>query len=40
MSIFSFCAFAGTGLGPAVMGYVEQYLGWRLISWIQVSFPP
>ncbi|ORY75032.1 MFS general substrate transporter [Leucosporidium creatinivorum] len=36
MSIFSFCAFAGTGLGPAVMGYVEQYLGWRWISWIQM----
>ncbi|KDE06059.1 hypothetical protein MVLG_03611 [Microbotryum lychnidis-dioicae p1A1 Lamole] len=31
MSIFSLAAFAGTGLGPATMGYVEENLGlqWR-----------
>jgi MFS family permease len=36
MSLFSLCAFSGTGLGPGVMGYVEQYLGWRWINWIQM----
>lgn len=36
MSIFSLCAFGGTGLGPGVMGYVEEFLGWRWISWIQM----
>ncbi|SGY31972.1 BQ5605_C002g01295 [Microbotryum silenes-dioicae] len=38
MSIFSLAAFAGTGLGPATMGYVEENLGlqWRWISWIQL----
>ncbi|KAI5477994.1 Major Facilitator Superfamily protein [Pseudohyphozyma bogoriensis] len=36
MSLFSFCAFAGTGLGPAVLGYVAQNLGWRWIQYIQI----
>ncbi|KAM0793342.1 hypothetical protein ACM66B_000797 [Microbotryomycetes sp. NB124-2] len=36
MSIFSLCAFSGTGIGPAVMGWVEQYLEWRWIQWIQM----
>ncbi|SCZ90779.1 BZ3500_MvSof-1268-A1-R1_Chr1-3g02242 [Microbotryum saponariae] len=38
MSIFSLAAFAGTGLGPATMGYVEENLRlqWRWISWIQL----
>ncbi|SCV68698.1 BQ2448_819 [Microbotryum intermedium] len=38
MSIFSLAAFAGTGLGPATMGYVEENvrLQWRWISWIQL----
>ncbi|KAK4050498.1 hypothetical protein OIO90_005081 [Microbotryomycetes sp. JL221] len=26
----------GTGIGPAVMGWVEQKLGWRWIHWIQM----
>ena len=39
MSLFSLCAFAGTGLGPATMGWVElnPHLGWRWIGgWILV----
>ena len=36
MAIFSITAFAGTGLGPAVSGYIELKLGWRWISWVQV----
>lgn len=38
MSIFSICAFAGTGLGPAVSGYIELKKGWRWIEWVQVRF--
>lgn len=37
MSIFSICAFMGTGLGPAVSGYIELKKGWRWIEWVQVS---
>lgn len=36
MSVFSICAFAGTGLGPAVSGYIELKKGWRWIEWVQV----
>ncbi|BGP36379.1 hypothetical protein JCM10450v2_000279 [Rhodotorula kratochvilovae] len=36
MSIFSICAFAGTGLGPAVSGYIELKLRWRWIQWVQM----
>ncbi|POY70052.1 hypothetical protein BMF94_6939 [Rhodotorula taiwanensis] len=36
MSIFSICAFAGTGLGPAVSGYIEFKKGWRWIEWVQM----
>lgn len=37
MAVFSICAFAGTGLGPAVSGYIEFKKGWRWIEWVQVS---
>ncbi|BGP52668.1 hypothetical protein JCM8202_004805 [Rhodotorula sphaerocarpa] len=36
MSIFSICAFMGTGLGPAVSGYIELKKGWRWIEWVQM----
>ncbi|KAM0756467.1 MFS general substrate transporter [Meredithblackwellia eburnea MCA 4105] len=36
MSLFALCAFAGTGLGPALMGYVELNLKWRWMQWIQM----
>ncbi|GJN92132.1 hypothetical protein Rhopal_005162-T1 [Rhodotorula paludigena] len=36
MSIFSICAFAGTGLGPAISGYIELKKGWRWIEWLQM----
>ena len=36
MAVFSICAFAGTGLGPAVSGYIELKKGWRWIEWVQV----
>jgi MFS family permease len=39
MSIFALGTFTGSGLGPGLMGLVEQHLGWRWISWIQVSYP-
>lgn len=39
MSIFSICAFMGTGLGPAVSGYIELKKGWRWIEWVQASPP-
>lgn len=35
MSIFSALAFGGTGLGPAIMGYVADNLGWRWIQWLE-----
>lgn len=38
MSIFSICAFMGTGLGPAVSGYIELKKGWRWIEWVQMMF--
>lgn len=38
MATFSICAFLGTGLGPAVSGYIELKKGWRWIEWVQVSF--
>ncbi|KAF8587557.1 MFS general substrate transporter [Ramaria rubella] len=34
MAIFSFVAFAGTGLGPVALGYVELKLGYKFINWI------
>lgn len=36
MSLFAFAAFAATGLGPVMFGYMEQnYVeGFRYISWI------
>jgi MFS family permease len=37
MSFFSIAAFSGTGLGPAVSGYIELKVGWR---WIQVRSLP
>lgn len=36
MAIFSIGAFAGTGLGPAMFGYVAQTIGWRWIEWIEM----
>ncbi|GAA5877188.1 hypothetical protein JCM16303_006193 [Sporobolomyces ruberrimus] len=36
MAVFSICAFAGTGLGPAVSGYIEFKKGWRWIEWVQM----
>ncbi|GAA6012659.1 hypothetical protein JCM11491_005472 [Sporobolomyces phaffii] len=38
MLVFSMCAFAGTGLGPAVSGYIEFKKGWRWIEWVQMMF--
>ncbi|KII83384.1 hypothetical protein PLICRDRAFT_180466 [Plicaturopsis crispa FD-325 SS-3] len=35
MSIFSAAAFIGTGLGPAVTGYIPMHIGWRWIQYIQ-----
>ncbi|KII86602.1 hypothetical protein PLICRDRAFT_260942 [Plicaturopsis crispa FD-325 SS-3] len=35
MSIFSAAAFIGTGLGPAVTGYIPMRIGWRWIQYIQ-----
>lgn len=39
MSIFSFCAIFGTGLGATTMVFVEvdPRLGWRWVWWIQMS---
>ncbi|KAF8587054.1 MFS general substrate transporter [Ramaria rubella] len=34
MAIFSFVAFAGTGLGPVAFGYVELKLGYKFVNWI------
>ncbi|KAH7903661.1 major facilitator superfamily domain-containing protein [Hygrophoropsis aurantiaca] len=34
MALFSFVAFAGTGLGPVTFGYVELTLGYQYINWI------
>jgi len=31
MSIFATCAFAGTGLGPVVCGFIEDRVGWRVV---------
>lgn len=36
MSLFSFSTFAGTGLGPALMGYVASNLGWRWVQIVQI----
>ncbi|GAA5858755.1 hypothetical protein JCM8547_004973 [Rhodosporidiobolus lusitaniae] len=36
MSFFSISAFAGTGLGPAVSGYIELKVGWRWVQWVQM----
>ncbi|GAA5861875.1 hypothetical protein JCM5353_007126, partial [Sporobolomyces roseus] len=36
MAIFSISAFGGTGLGPAVSGYIELKMGWRWIQWVQM----
>ncbi|KAH7885759.1 MFS general substrate transporter [Phlebopus sp. FC_14] len=40
MSIFSFAAVAGTGLGPVVAGWIEANpsLAWRWIQWVHVIF--
>ncbi|BGP12403.1 hypothetical protein JCM10213_001992 [Rhodosporidiobolus nylandii] len=44
MSFFTVAAFGGTGLGPAVSGYVELagenggWGGWRWIQWLQMIF--
>ncbi|GAA5923091.1 MFS transporter [Sporobolomyces koalae] len=38
MAVFTICAFAGTGLGPAVSGYIEFKKGWRWIEWVQMMF--
>lgn len=37
MAIFSFGAFAATGLGPVMFGYVEMKLGFRYIQWIMLG---
>ncbi|KIJ26675.1 hypothetical protein M422DRAFT_272247 [Sphaerobolus stellatus SS14] len=34
MAMFSSIAFAGTGLGPVTLGYVELKLGYVFINWI------
>ena len=34
MSLFSFAAFAATGLGPVMFSYVEENRGFRLVTWI------
>ncbi|KDQ61601.1 hypothetical protein JAAARDRAFT_190341 [Jaapia argillacea MUCL 33604] len=34
MALFSFVAFAGTGLGPVSFGYIELALGFRYVNWI------
>ncbi|GAA6043247.1 hypothetical protein JCM8097_008485 [Rhodosporidiobolus ruineniae] len=36
MSFFSISAFAGTGLGPAVSGYIALKKGWRWVEWVQM----
>ena len=36
MAVFSLCAFTGSGIAPALMGYVAQNLGWRWIQYIQI----
>ncbi|GAA5899377.1 MFS transporter [Sporobolomyces salmoneus] len=38
MAVFSISAFLGTGLGPAVSGYIELKKGWRWIEWVQMMF--
>ena len=34
MAVFSFCAFASTGLGPVIFGYVAQNFGFRKCFWM------
>lgn len=36
MGVFSIGAFAGTGIGPMMFGFVTQEIGWRWINWIQM----
>ncbi|KAI5481154.1 Major Facilitator Superfamily protein [Pseudohyphozyma bogoriensis] len=37
MALFGLSTFSGTGLGPVMMGYVAQNLGWRYIQYIQTT---
>ncbi|KAK9894249.1 MFS general substrate transporter [Cystobasidium minutum MCA 4210] len=37
MTIFSFAAFAPTGLGPLIFGYVAEFRGFRLVMWINFA---
>ncbi|KAM0793367.1 hypothetical protein ACM66B_000822 [Microbotryomycetes sp. NB124-2] len=37
MALFTAAAFASTGLGPIMFGYVEQFYDFRLIQWIMFA---
>ncbi|KAK4055293.1 hypothetical protein OIV83_000576 [Microbotryomycetes sp. JL201] len=37
MALFTAAAFASTGLGPVMFGYVEQFYDFRLIQWIMFA---
>ncbi|KAK4050475.1 hypothetical protein OIO90_005058 [Microbotryomycetes sp. JL221] len=37
MALFTAAAFASTGLGPIMFGYVEEKRGFRLIQWIMFA---
>lgn len=37
MAAFAFSAFAPTGLGPVIFGYVAMLTGMRLVFWIQFA---
>ena len=37
MALFSYAAFASTGLGPVMFGVVEYRLGFRYIAWILLA---
>ncbi|KAI5479378.1 hypothetical protein MNV49_003712 [Pseudohyphozyma bogoriensis] len=37
MAIFSFGAFAATGLGPVIFGIVEQKYGFRIVFWMMFA---
>lgn len=37
MGIFALSAFASTGLGPVIFGYVEERHDFRLVNWIMFA---
>lgn len=37
MAVFAFSAFAPTGLGPVIFGYVAMLRGSRLVFWVQFA---